>query len=159
MRIVKKKTYHIPKESSAHYNTKTDMMNHLYSLLGGHIAEKLFLGPTKVTTGCSNDLERATEVAYAMVRQFGMEESYGVVCSTKDQTSDEENKKIDDAVQNLLKESSKKVEEILKMHETQVRDVAQKLFEYEYLTGEEVQKIIEGKPLNRAPVLKKDSKI
>ncbi len=144
----------MPNENQILCATKQELMNQIYSLLGGHIAEKLFIGRTKVTTGCSNDLERATELAYAMVRQFGMSEKYGLIHANKDQLSEEENKKVDEAVQDLLREASAKVEEILKTHETQLRDVAQKLFEYEYLTGEEVTKIVEGKSLEKPKKVK-----
>ena len=84
-----------------------------------------------------------------MVRQLGMVEKYGVVHSSKDQLSEEENKKVDEAVQDLIKESAARVEEILRTHEVELREVAQNLFKYEYLTGEEVKNIVEGKAIQK----------
>ena len=68
------------------------------------MAEKLFCGPNQVSSGCSNDLEKATTMAYSMVRQYGMEEEkYGLVNAPKEQMSEDANKKVDAAVQLLLK--------------------------------------------------------
>jgi len=124
-------------------------MKHIYSLLGGHIAEKLFLGWNKVTTGCSNDLQRATQLAYAMIREFGMDEGYGVIHRSKNELSEEENKRIDEAVQKLLKEASDKVEYILKSHETELRRITKYLCKYGSLTGDEIRAIIDGKEIEK----------
>lgn len=124
-------------------------MKHIYSLLGGHVAEKLFIGRNKVTTGCSNDLQRATQLAYAMVREFGMDERYGLVHKGKKELSDEENKRIDEIVQMILKEASEKVELILKSHETEMRKIAKRLCQHGTLTGQEIRDLIEGKEIDK----------
>ena len=83
------------------------MVDKICVCLAGHVAEKLFCGPKEVSSGCSNDLEKATSMAYAMVRQYGMEEEkYGLAAAPKEQMSEDANKKVDEAVQNLLKVST-----------------------------------------------------
>ena len=71
--------------------------------MGGHVAEKLIIGPNKVTSGCGSDLQGATQLAYRAVRQYGMfgEES-GYVSADMDQTSEKYNAMIDRQVKIIL---------------------------------------------------------
>ena len=71
--------------------------------LAGYVAEKKFLGSDKISTHCKNDLKKATNICYMMVRQFGMEESkYGLIVSDNSQVSQTDNAKIDRLVQDIL---------------------------------------------------------
>ena len=67
-------TLSLPKED-AYYNSKTEMLEEIVSLLGGRVAEQLALGD--ISTGASNDIERATNIAKAMVTKYGMSEKLG----------------------------------------------------------------------------------
>lgn len=79
------------------------MLNKIHTLLGGYMAEKHFLGPERITTGCGDDLKKATDIAYAMVRHFGMDEDLGLASCPKDKVSEGSNEKIDKAVQSIIK--------------------------------------------------------
>jgi len=74
--------------------------------MGGHVAEKLFIGEQKITTGCSSDLKGATDMAYQAVMRYGMfGEEVGYVSSNNDQLSEEMKAKIDVQVKKILLES------------------------------------------------------
>ena len=118
-------------------------MNSIYCLLGGHMAEKLYIGNNSVTTGCSSDLQRATDLAYMAVRMFGMDENYGVISAPKDKLSDYENGRIDETVHNLIKKASEHVKNILLDHEFELKNIVKNLCKYKTLTGEEVKAIVE----------------
>ena len=62
----------VPNESDSLSTTKEKVLANIDTALGGHVAEALFIGSDKVTTGCGSDLERATQIAYQAVRHFGM---------------------------------------------------------------------------------------
>ena len=67
--------------------------------MGGHVAEELFIGENKVTSGCSNDFENATKLAYSAVRHFGMfGENAGYISQDKEGLSDKHNAIIDKTV-------------------------------------------------------------
>jgi ATP-dependent metalloprotease len=65
-------TYMVPDESDMLSTTKEKCLANIDTAMGGHIAEKLFIGKEKVTTGCSSDLRGATNIAYEAVRRYGM---------------------------------------------------------------------------------------
>jgi ATP-dependent Zn protease len=82
------------------------MMNKISILLGGYVAEKLFLGSDKISTHCQKDLKKATDIAYMMVREFGMEEQkYGLAVSQTKQLSEGANAKVDKVVHEVIKVS------------------------------------------------------
>lgn len=79
------------------------MRDKICVLLGGHKAEKHFLGPAKLSTNCTEDLKKATDLAYSMVRQFGMEEErFGLVSAPKEALSQAGNAKVDAAVREIV---------------------------------------------------------
>lgn len=79
------------------------MRNKIIVLMGGYVAEKTFLGPNKISTHCKDDLKKATDIAYMMVRQFGMEEAkYGLAVSDKGDLSQSANAKVDRVVREIL---------------------------------------------------------
>lgn len=79
------------------------MKNKICVLLGGYVAEKQFLGADKISTHCKKDLQRATDIAYMMVRDFGMEEDkYGLAVSEKKGMSQNANAKVDKVVHELI---------------------------------------------------------
>lgn len=61
------------------YNTKREMMNSIQIALAGRIVEELVFGKDNVTTGASNDIQKATELLVAMIKQFGMSEEIGMI--------------------------------------------------------------------------------
>ncbi|MBQ8590509.1 MAG: ATP-dependent zinc metalloprotease FtsH [Firmicutes bacterium] len=144
----------LPKEDR-YYVTKTDMEEQLIHLLGGRVAEKLVLGD--ISTGASNDLERATAIARDMVSRYGMTDAIGPVnfsngdevflgrdYGTRQNYSEELAAKIDAEMRRILDEAFSRAEELLKEHMDQLTIVAEALLEVETLDGAQFQGLFEG---------------
>jgi len=144
----------LPKEDK-YYVTKTDMEEQLIHLLGGRVAEKLVLGD--ISTGASNDLERATAIARDMVSRYGMTEALGPVnfsngdevflgrdYGTRQNYSEELAAKIDNEMRKILDTAFNKAEELLTEHMNQLHIVAEALLEVETLDGAQFQGLFEG---------------
>ena len=144
----------LPKEDK-YYVTKTDMEEQLIHLLGGRVAEKLVLGD--ISTGASNDLERATAIARDMVSRYGMTDALGPVnfsngdevflgrdYGTRQNYSEELAAKIDNEMRKILDTAFNRAEELLKEHMDQLNIVAQALLEVETLDGAQFQGLFEG---------------
>ena len=144
----------LPKEDR-YYVTKTDMEEQLIHLLGGRVAEKLVLGD--ISTGASNDLERATAIARDMVSRYGMTDAIGPVnfsngdevflgrdYGTRQNYSEELAAKIDAEMRRILDEAFSRAEELLKEHLDQLTIVAEALLEVETLDGAQFQGLFEG---------------
>ncbi len=137
-------------EDDKYYETKTDMLNELCHLLGGRVAESIVLGD--VSTGASNDLERATKIAHDMVVKYGMTEAVGPInysdadevflgrdFTSKQNYSEELASKIDKEVRRILDEAYAKTEEILKEHRAELDRVANGLLELETLDRDQFE--------------------
>lgn len=140
-------TMQLPTEDK-YYNTKGEMMQELIVLLAGRVSEELNLDD--ISTGASNDLERATSITRAMVTRYGMSESIGpVVYQTNDEVfignsighskdySDGIAEEIDREVRKILTEAYEKTREILRTHKPQLDYIAKALLEYETLDEKE----------------------
>jgi ATP-dependent metalloprotease len=96
-------TYMVPDESDMLSTNKEKVLANIDVAMGGHIAEKLYVGGDKVTTGCSSDLRGATNIAYAAVRHYGMfGEDAGYASVDVKDVSQEHNARIDDKVKQIL---------------------------------------------------------
>jgi cell division protease FtsH len=142
-------TEQIPEEDR--YNvSRTYLLTRIAVLLGGRVSEKLKFN--NITSGASNDLKKATQLARNMVCQFGMSDKIGPVVfkhgeqhpflgremtSSKD-FSEHTAKLIDEEVRNLILEREKKAEEILTSHREDLETLAQALIEHESLDKEEI---------------------
>jgi cell division protease FtsH len=128
----------------------------IMTLLGGRAAEEIVFGKENVTTGASNDLERSSAIARAMVSKFGMNQSIGLVTygeqhgnSFLEQSfssrnySEEYANKIDQEVQVLIQSMYEQVKRILQEHYRELMGLSQKLLEKETLDKDEVMRIIE----------------
>ncbi len=131
------------------YTTKNEMLDSLVSLLGGRVAEALVLGD--ISTGASNDIERATETARSMVTKYGMSDKMGPIAfgSENHQVflgkdynnvrnySESVASQIDEEIEEIIRNAYGRTEKILTDHMDKLHLVAQKLFENEKLSGEE----------------------
>ena len=140
-------TWYTPDEEN--YTSKKDMLNNLISMFGGRVAEALALGD--ISTGASNDLQRATEICRDMVAKYGMSDSVGPVVydnssgevflgrdyGTVKNYSDETSARIDAEIERIMRENYAKTEKILTDHYDKLELVANTLLEKEKLTGEE----------------------
>ena len=117
------------------------------------MAEKLFIGQEKITTGCSSDLRGATNLAYEAVRRYGMfGEDAGYLSVDAKDVSQEHNAMIDDKVKQILDESFERVKGLLLDRETELRNLSKNLFWYDYLDQHEMEKVIRGEELPKEKV-------
>ncbi|MBR3737633.1 MAG: ATP-dependent zinc metalloprotease FtsH, partial [Eubacterium sp.] len=119
-------TWYTPDEEN--YTSKKDMLGNLISMFGGRVAEALALGD--ISTGASNDLQRATEICRDMVAKYGMSDEVGPVVydsgsgevflgrdyGTVKNYSDETSKRIDDEIERVMRNAYSACEKILKEH-------------------------------------------
>lgn len=141
----------LPKEEKS-YMTKSEMEEHIVHLLGGRVAEKLIL--KDISTGASNDLERATSIARGMVTKYGMSETLGPInyssedeiflgrdFSTKSNYSEEIASKIDKEIRFIIEQGYEQAERLLRENIDKLHLVANKLLEVETLNAEEFEKL------------------
>ena len=136
------------------YTSKNEMLDNLVSLLGGRVAESLVLGD--ISTGASNDIERATEIARSMVTKYGMSEKLGPIAFGSDNNevflgknygqvrnySESVASEIDDEIESIIRNAYQRTESLLTEHIDKLHIIAQKLFENEKMTGEEFASIM-----------------
>ena len=145
-------------------STKRELKDQIAILLGGRVAEELVFGD--VSSGAQNDLERATEIARAMVTQLGMSDKLGPLTYGKQRKlvflgveesaernySEETARIIDDEVRALVEEGQNRARQILKEKRTALDAVAARLHEKEVISGEEVKQMLHGVDLQEANV-------
>ena len=149
-------TLSIPKEDKV-LNTVGEMLDELAVFMGGRVAEEIFCDD--VTTGASNDLERATKMARAMVTQYGMSAALGTQVfgqpnhevflgrdygNTQDY-SEETARRIDDEVARIMKEAHDRAYEILSSHREQMDLMASVLLERETIDGAACQALLDNR--------------
>ena len=137
-------------EEEKYLMTKEEMLTRITTLFGGRAAEQIIFN--SITTGASNDIEKATELARAMVTQYGMTDEFGLVCletveskyldgRTVMNCADSTASQVDKVVMNLLKECYKKAEELLSENKEVLDKIAEFLYEKETITGKEFMDI------------------
>ena len=119
-------------------NLKEEFLADIDMAMGGHVAEELMYGEYNMTAGCSSDLNKATQVAQAMVKKLGMySDKVGYIYieeKEKDEKVSEKYKStIDDTVRIILKESHDRVYELLKTDADDLKKLAQGVFQYDTL--------------------------
>ncbi|MDL2219888.1 ATP-dependent zinc metalloprotease FtsH [Ruminococcaceae bacterium OttesenSCG-928-O06] len=143
-------------EEDVQFRTKTQMQENIVQMLGGRVAEKLVLDD--ISTGASNDLERATKIARAMVTRYGFSERLGPVVYDNDpgetflgrdyghtrNYGEEVAGEIDTEMRALLDGAYNRATEILESHMDQLHLVANTLLEREKLAGDEFRVLMEG---------------
>ena len=145
-------TMYRPTEDKS-FMSRTEMVENIVSLLGGRVAEQLVLND--ISTGASNDIERATQIARSMVTKYGMSERIGTItlgssqeevflgrdfAQTKEYAEETANV-IDEEVKSIIDFAYKKAEEILKANMEKLTKVANVLLEKEKIDGEEFDEI------------------
>jgi len=146
-------TFMEPDEESMLSTTKMKCLANIDTAMGGHVAEKLFIGDKKITTGCSSDLQGATDIAYQAVMKYGMfGEELGYMSSSTEELSEEMKAKIDDKVKLILQESEVRVEKLLLDKGSEIRELAKNLYWYDYLDADEMKTIFTGKGLEKERV-------
>ena len=148
-------TLYVPTEDKT-YRYKSEMLDELVSLLGGRMAEQLVRGD--VSTGASNDIERATEVARKMVTKYGMSDELGPVCyaDSNDQVflgkdyghsknySELTARAIDQEIKKIISNAYERTQEILTQHRDKLDALAEYLVKHEKINGEKFSQLMEG---------------
>jgi cell division protease FtsH len=158
-------TWYLPKEERF-LASKTELLNRITALLGGRTAEELTFGD--VTTGAGDDLNRATEIARAMICEYGMSEKLGsITLGKKDDMvfigrdlmkeknySEQTAQMIDAEVKRIVENCHKKAMVILKKNRKFLKTMAEALLEREVLDSSDVDDILAGKKIASKPPLK-----
>lgn len=153
----------LPEKDQYSY-TRAKMLSRLIICMGGRVSEELKFGYDKVTSGASSDIAAATNLARAMVTEWGMSNALGPVMYaensnevflgrsvTQNQNMSEETARlVDSEIKRLVTDAHAEAEKILKENDNELEILAQALMEYETLTGEEIKEILAGKKINRA---------
>ena len=153
-------TWSMPRDDSSNM-TRNEMYEQIVSLLGGRVAEDLFLGD--ISVGASNDIERATKLAKDMVARYGMCDNLGAVCyldggevfigrdyqSTKSY-SEKYAAAIDDEVKKLIDKAYGHCRQILSDNAAQLNAVTDYLLAHESMTGEQFAACMEGREIGEA---------
>jgi cell division protease FtsH len=138
--------------------TKTELLDRLAVLLGGRVAEEIIFG--EISTGAHNDLQRATDIATSMVKEFGMSEKLGYVTFEKEKQplflssslfptreySEDTAKQIDEEVKKIVDETYLRVKEMLTAKKDKLEDLARLLLEKEVVEEADLKKILETSP-------------
>lgn len=147
-------TAHVP-AMDKYSTTAAEYTANIRVLLGGKMAEEMRYGDDRVTSGVSNDLERATDLGFMMVAQFGMSSVLGPMEYGRryENLSSETRAIIEAEVQKSLKKSYEDVRKLLTEKRKELDLLAQALVKYETLDKDEVEIVIRGQPLPNRPVL------
>jgi cell division protease FtsH len=135
--------------------TKTELLDRLAVLLGGRVAEEITFG--EISTGAHNDLQRATDIATSMVKEYGMSEKLGYVTYEKEKQplflssslfssreySEETAKQIDEEVKKIVDDTYRKSKDILMAKKNELGELARLLLEKEVVEESDLKKILQ----------------
>jgi cell division protease FtsH len=153
-------TFSLPEEDRHNY-TKEYILGRLAMAYGGRVAEELVFGPEKVTTGASQDIQQATEMARRMVTQFGMSEVVGPIAvgdreseiflgrevAQRREISERTAELVDTELKRLLGDAFERARGILLEHREVLDRLAAALLERETLDRDEILLVAAGRPL------------
>lgn len=146
-------------EEDRYSHSKQQLESQLSSLYGGRVAEEIIFGAEMVTTGASNDIERATEIARNMVTKWGLSDRMGPLSYSEDegevflgrsvtqhkQMSDDTAHAIDDEIRMLIDRNYKRCEEILEKNKDILHTMADALLKYETIDSHQIKALMEGR--------------
>jgi cell division protease FtsH len=146
-------------EDDRYSHSKQRLESQVSSLFGGRIAEVLIFGPDKVTTGASNDIERATDIARNMVTRWGLSDRLGPLAYSEDEgevflgrsvtqhkhMSDETAHAIDEEIRHVIDRNYQRAEKILTDNMEKLHTMAQALMKYETIDSDQIDDIMAGK--------------
>ena len=150
-------------ERDKYSQTRRELEALLASLFGGRVAEELIFGQESITTGASDDIRRATDLARRMVTEWGMNEKLGPLrygdneeevflghsVTTRKNLSEETAKIIDEEIRKLVQAGEAKARQILTERVEDLHKVAKALLEYETLSAEDIRAILRGESIYR----------
>ena len=151
-------TMYLP-EGDKYSMNRVAIESQLCSLYGGRVAEELIFGEDKVTTGASNDIERATKIARNMVTKWGLSDEMGPIAYSEDEdevflgrsvtqhksVSDDTARKIDEVVRGILDKAYERTRAILTENIDKLHAMSKLLLEYETIDVPQIDAIMEGR--------------
>jgi cell division protease FtsH len=151
-------TMFLPTEDK-YSNNKQTLESQISSLYGGRIAEEMIFGADAVTTGASNDIQRATELAHNMVTKWGLSDHMGPLSYGEDEgevflgrsvtqhkaVSDVTAKQIDEDVRALINRNYERAERLLAENNDKLHTMAKLLMKYETIDSDQIDAIMEGR--------------
>ncbi len=150
-------------EEDRYSHSRRHIVSQITSLFGGRVAEEMTLGKEGITTGASNDIQRATEIARNMVTKWGLSDTMGPLmydeggeevflgrsaAQPSKAMSDETALAIDKEVRSIIDECYEKARSILDEHRSKMDMMADALMQYETIDSEQIDAIMEGKKPN-----------
>jgi len=147
-------------EEDRHSYSKQRLESQISSMFGGRIAEELIFGPDAVTTGASNDIQRATEIARNMVTKWGLSDKLGPLTYGEDDgevflghsvtqhknVSDETAHTIDKEIRAFIDRNYQRAEQLLKDNIDKLHHMADALIKYETIDSDQIDDIMAGRP-------------
>ncbi len=144
--------------------SRVELEAQLASLFGGRVAEEITFGLERVTTGASDDIRRATDIARRMVTEFGFSDKLGPLRYTDNQgevflghsvtqqknVSDATARLIDEEVRSFVEAGEATARKILEDHRDQLEIIAQGLLEHETLSRDEIEALLRGEKINKS---------
>jgi len=145
-------------EKDRYSTDKILMLSRISMLFGGRIAEEVFM--QQMTTGASNDFERATAIARDMVTRYGMTDALGPMVYAENEgevflgrsvtkttsMSEETMRKVDAEVRRIIDEQYRIARDLIELHQDKMHAMAKALLEFETINAEQVEDIMQGKP-------------
>ena len=150
-------------EEDRYSHSRRHIISQITSLFGGRVAEEMTLGKEGITTGASNDIQRATEIARNMVTKWGLSDTMGplmydeggeevflgrTAAQPSKAMSDETALAIDKEVRSIIDDCYEKARSILEEHRSKMDMMADALMQYETIDSEQIDAIMEGKKPN-----------
>jgi cell division protease FtsH len=148
-------------EGDKYSHTKEYLLGQIAMLMGGRIAEGMFIGEEKITTGASNDIERATELARAMVCEYGMSNLGPLTFGKKEEQiflgreisqhrdySEDTAIKIDQEVRKIISDQYERAKELISDNRDALIRLAEALLEHETLDSVQMRRVVAGLPLD-----------
>jgi cell division protease FtsH len=138
--------------------SRKQLQSQLASLFGGRVAEELIFGSENVTTGASNDIERATNIARNMTTKWGLTDKLGPQTYAEDEdevflgrsvtqhkhVSDETARQIDEEIRSIIENAHNTAKSHLESHMKQLHLMADALMKYESIDGKQIDQIMDG---------------
>ena len=147
-------------EEDRYSHSRRHIVSQITSLFGGRVAEEMTLGKEGITTGASNDIQRATEIARNMVTKWGLSDAMGplmydeggeevflgrTAAQPSKAMSDETALAIDKEVRAIIDECYEKARDLLEEHRSKMDMMAEALMQYETIDSEQIDAIMEGR--------------
>ena len=143
--------------------SKIELESRIAMMFGGRVAEKIVFGDENITTGAGDDIRQATNLARAMVTEYGFSEKLGPLRYNDNQeevflghsvtqhktVSEDTTRIIDEEVRRLVDEGMKFAEKVLTENRADLDAIANALLEFETLSGDEIKGLLRGEPIVR----------